>query len=67
MMIASCLFFNPIPFKWEPIVEKFGFNAEIISSPQNPKLQVMFRNLPDFNSLNIDISGEMVNFLHIET
>ena len=63
--VASCLFFNPIPFKWEPIVEKFGLNIEIISSNKNPKLQIVVNSLPDYNSLNIDISDQMVTYIYI--
>jgi len=55
----NCSFFNPLPSRWEPIIEKFGFEFELLSN-ENPKQSLIFSMDENFEILNINLSEQMV-------
>jgi len=55
----NCAFFNPLPSRWEPIIEKFGFEFELLSN-ENPKQTLIFSMDENFEILNINLSEQMV-------
>ena len=61
--VINCSYFNPLPSKWEPIIEKFGLEMDIIQE-NNPKLSILLTIDEDFDILNINISEEMILTLH---
>jgi len=62
-VMLNCAYFNPLPSRWEPIIEKFGLEFDLISS-ENPKLSIMISMDENFESLNFNVSEEMVCFEH---
>ena len=60
-VVLSCSYFNPLPSKWEPFIEKFGLNFEF-GMGENPKINVVISTSEDFENININISEQMVIF-----
>jgi len=62
-ILVSCSYFNSLPSKWEPIIEKFCLELDVVTKT-DPKLSVMISLGEASNVLNIDISEEMLITLY---
>jgi len=61
-LIMNCSYFNPLPSKWEPFVEKFGLNVHFAKG-DNPKTTLLVSSSEEFEEINLNISEEMVKSL----
>jgi len=62
-ILVSCSYFNSLPSKWEPIIEKFCLELDVVMK-DDPKLSVMVSLGESSEVLNIDISEEMLITLY---
>jgi hypothetical protein len=60
VIILNCSYFNPVPSKWEPFIEKFGLSFEL-TMKDNPKIDISISTTAKYEEINIDISEQMVN------
>ena len=61
-IILKCSYFNSLPSKWEPIIEEFGLDFEF-AMQKNPKLALTLGTNKAYETLNLNISQEMVNII----
>jgi len=58
-IIFHCSYFNSLPSKWEPVIEKWGADFELANG-ENPKTAFSLVTNQNFNTLNLNISEQMV-------
>lgn len=61
--LINCSYFNSLPSRWEPIIEKFGLEVDIVNA-DNPKTSIIISMDEVSDIMNLTISEEMV-FLFI--
>ena len=60
----SSSFFNPQPSRWEPIIEKYGFDYDIIMSDSSPKMSISLGTAEKYDDFNINISDQMLELIY---
>lgn len=60
-IVLSCSFFNLLPSKWEPVIERFSLDVGLVMQ-KNPKLSVIISTEETSDDLNINLSEELVRF-----
>ena len=61
LIVFGLSYFNSLPSKWEPIIEKTGYDFEFIKA-QKPKISLILSTNKDYEEMNINISDTMVFF-----
>ena len=62
LVIASS-FYNIVLSGWEPFIEKYGIQFNVIKQTKNPQLGLTLITHPDYEDLNFNFSDQMVYHL----
>jgi len=63
-VVLNCSYFNPLPSKWEPFIERYGFNFDLTTQQESPKMSVVLSTSEGFDELNINVSEQMLSILY---